>query len=227
MKKLFLAVCCFFSLSAHAQGTAFDRLVEMAVTKGGEVLAKGGDAIGKMDLPTVQGTSSSQSVPAGQKIEVAFSPNQGGEALVIKAIQSAKKNVRLAAYSFTSKPITQALIAAKKRGVDVKMIVDHKNNFDGCGNGSTKRCSGAAAVSAAVNAGIDARVVSKYAIFHHKFIVIDGTHLETGSFNFSAAAEKSNAENVLVMWNNPQLAETFLAQWNKHWAEGEKVPMAY
>lgn len=220
MKKLFFIACCFLSLNVHAQNAFMDRMIEMAVNKSGQALAK-------LEMPTVQGTASTHTAPAEQKIEVAFSPNQGGEALVIKSIQSATKSVRLAAYSFTSKPITQALIAAKKRGVDVKMVVDYKNNFDGCGNGSTKRCSGAAAVSAAVNAGIDARVVSKYAIFHHKFIVIDGKHLETGSFNFSAAAEKSNAENVLVMWNNPQLAETFTAQWNKHWSEGEKVPMAY
>lgn len=193
--------------------------MEMAFNKAGEKLAK-------MELPTDQGTSVSRAAPSAQEVEVAFSPNQGGEALVIKTIRSAKKSIRLAAYSFTSKPVVEALIAAKKRGVDVKIVVDYKNNFAECANNS-RRCSGSHAVAGAVNAGVDARVISKYAIFHHKFIVVDDTHLQTGSFNYSAAAHKSNAENVIVLWNNPAVAKTYTEQWNKHWAEGEKAPMAY
>lgn len=219
MKKLFLTLCCFFSITAHAQVLSLDRMMEMAFSKAGEHLAK-------MDLPTGQGSASTQPALSTQEVEIAFSPNQGGEALVLKSIRSAKKSIRLAAYSFTSKTVVEALIAAKKRGVDVKLIVDYKNNYAECEKNS-KRCSGSHAVAALVNAGVDARVVSKYAIFHHKFIVIDDMHLQTGSYNYSAAAHKSNAENVLVLWNNPAVAKTFTEQWNKHWAEGEKAPMAY
>jgi phosphatidylserine/phosphatidylglycerophosphate/cardiolipin synthase-like enzyme len=218
MKKLLLAVCCVFSMNAYAESGSMERFMT-------SLLNEAGKKISKIDFPSDQKTTQVKA-PTDQKIEVAFSPKQGGEELVIKAIRSAEKSIRLAGYSFTSAPITQALIAAKKRGVDVKIVVDFRNNFAQCSD-NKRGCSGAHAVAAAVTAGIDARVVSRYPIFHHKFIVVDGKHLETGSFNFSAAAEKSNAENVLVLWNNPQVADTYLTQWDKHWAEGEKAPMAY
>jgi phosphatidylserine/phosphatidylglycerophosphate/cardiolipin synthase-like enzyme len=63
-------------------------------------------------------------MPAAGTIEVAFSPNEGGEALVVKVIDSAKTELRVLSYSFTSAPVTSALLRAKKRGVDVRLEVD-------------------------------------------------------------------------------------------------------
>src|SRR5258708_1437581 len=68
-----------------------------------------------------------QSAPATAQIEVGFSPNAGAEELVLKAIASAKQSIRLGAYSFTSKPVIQGLVAAKKRGVDVRCVLDKSN----------------------------------------------------------------------------------------------------
>src|SRR2546427_659691 len=44
-------------------------------------------------------------MPAAGTIEVAFSPSEGSEPLVIKVIDSAKKELRILSYSFTSAPI--------------------------------------------------------------------------------------------------------------------------
>ena len=63
-------------------------------------------------------------VPSGAQIEVGFSPDEGAEALVLKVIDSANKEIRLLGYSFTSASITRALLNAKHRGVDVALIVD-------------------------------------------------------------------------------------------------------
>jgi len=38
------------------------------------------------------------------------------------------------------------------------------------------------------------------------YIVVDNLHTQTGSFNYSQAAARSNSENVVVMWNNPSVA---------------------
>jgi len=70
----------------------------------------------------------SYQLPAAGTLEVAFSPNEGSEALVAKVIDSAKSELRVLAYSFTSAPVTAALLRAKKRGVDVRAVVDHKSN---------------------------------------------------------------------------------------------------
>ena len=65
-------------------------------------------------------------IPATGTLEVAFSPNEGSEALVIKAINSAHKEIRMLSYSFTSAPVTRALIQACKRRVSIKLVVDEE-----------------------------------------------------------------------------------------------------
>ena len=38
-----------------------------------------------------------------------------------------------------------------------------------------------------------------------------------GNFNFTKAAETKNAENVLVIRNNPELAQQYIKNWWFHW----------
>jgi phosphatidylserine/phosphatidylglycerophosphate/cardiolipin synthase-like enzyme len=103
-------------------------------------------------------------------IEVAFSPHGGAEALVLKTIESAKVSIRVAAYGFTSKPISLALLNAHKRGIDVRVVVDKSN--------ATARYTAATFLA---NLGVPERVDRQYAIMHNKFIVVDGETVETGS----------------------------------------------
>lgn len=161
-------------------------------------------------------------VPATGTIEVAFSPNEGSEKLVVKAIDSATSSIRMLSYSFTSAPVVAALLRAEKRGVDVALVADYKENVSQDRAGKAR-----AALSALVNAGAHVRTISVYPIHHDKSIVVDGSTVETGSFNFSAAAAHKNSENVLVMWNNPKLAAVYLDHWNRNWKQGEDFRPAY
>jgi len=152
------------------------------------------------------------------RIDVGFSPDAGAEALSIKAVASAKKSIHLAAYSFTSKPIAQALIQARRRGIDVRCTLDKSN---------THSKSGRAAANLLVNAGIAVRIDSKHAIHHNKYMVIDRRTVETGSFNYSKAAASSNAENVIVVWDNQELANRYLQNWNLHWEHAQSWRSTY
>ena len=159
--------------------------------------------------------------PAGTPsppIEVAFSPEAGAEVLVLKVINSARQTIHLAGYSFTSPVVVRNLIDAKRRGVDVKVLLDDKGN---------RGQASVAAMNLIVGAGIPLRVVSAYAIHHDKYIVVDGKHTETGSFNFSQAAAKSNSENVVVVWDNRAVAERYLSQWDSRWRQGIEVDIKY
>lgn len=160
--------------------------------------------------------------PAGAEMEVAFSPDGGGEALVLKVINSSRRDLRILGYSFTSAPIVNALLSAKSRGVDIALAVDEEEN-------TVKDRSGKArhALSALVNAGIPVRLVSAFAIMHDKVIVADGRHVETGSFNYTDAAARRNSENVLVSWNNPALAEIYLKHWQSRFAMGQPFRTRY
>jgi phosphatidylserine/phosphatidylglycerophosphate/cardiolipin synthase-like enzyme len=68
---------------------------------------------------------------------------------------------------------------------------------------------------------IPVRLNDRYAIMHDKFMVIDGHTVELGSFNYTAAAEHKNAENVLVLHNAPEIAARYVVQWQAIWEGGE------
>lgn len=149
------------------------------------------------------------------QIETAFSPDGGSEALIVKVIQSAKKTIRLSAFSFTSPTVVRALIDAKRRGVDVAVVVDYKSNIMDDRSGKSR-----IALNLLANAGIAVRTISTYSIHHDKFIIADEMHVETGSFNYSISAAKYNSENVLVVWNNPQVAASYLKHWKSRYEQG-------
>ena len=155
---------------------------------------------------------------ADSRIEVGFSPDAGAEALVLKVIASAHHTIRLAGYLFTSRPVVRALIAAERRGVDVRILIDDRGNRDAASR---------AAIRLVVNAGIPTRVISAYAIHHDTYIIVDGHSTATGSFNYTHAAAHSNSENVLVVWNDPTVAAQYLAHWESRWDQGITVETAH
>jgi phosphatidylserine/phosphatidylglycerophosphate/cardiolipin synthase-like enzyme len=147
--------------------------------------------------------------------EVAFSPDRGATALVVKTIGEAKQTIRVAAYSFTSKPIAEALLDAHKRGIDVEVVVDKSQ--------ATARYTAATYLA---NQGVPVRIDYQYAIMHDKFIVVDGVTVEEGSFNYTAAAETRNAENVLVL-HDATVSAQYQREWGRLWSESEKMPTLY
>jgi phosphatidylserine/phosphatidylglycerophosphate/cardiolipin synthase-like enzyme len=149
--------------------------------------------------------------PEGQFIEVAFSPDKASESLMLKAINASHSSIVLASYSFTSPRIAQALLEAKKRGVEVRIVVDEKGNLDK---------PGIAALNLLSNAGIATRIISRYGIHHDKYMIIDRRTVQTGSFNCSSAAARPNSENVVVIWNNVELAQAYSRQWQSRFNEG-------
>lgn len=59
------------------------------------------------------------------EIQVGFSPEGSAEQLVLNVIQDAQQQIRLMGYSFTSPKVVKALVAAQKRGVDVRWCLTH------------------------------------------------------------------------------------------------------
>jgi phosphatidylserine/phosphatidylglycerophosphate/cardiolipin synthase-like enzyme len=156
--------------------------------------------------------------PAVGQIETGFSPEGSAERLILKVINSSRKSIRLAAYSFTSPKVVHALVQARRRGIDVRVVADAR---------SSESKPGAAALNLLVNADIQVRTNARYAILHDKFIVADGAHVQTGSFNYSRAAAERNSENVLVIWNNPELAASYLAHWESRYGPGMSYRAPY
>ncbi len=133
-----------------------------------------------------------------------FSPGGGCTALVVKEINQARRQIRVMAYSFTSAPIGRALIRARRRGVDVQVVIDRGN--------ATDRYS---EVRFFRNQRIPVYVDAHEELMHDKVMIIDSRIVITGSFNWTRAAEFYNAENLLVI-SSPELAGRYLQNWSLH-----------
>ena len=135
---------------------------------------------------------------------VCFSPNGNCTSAIVEQIDSAKSEILIQAYSFTSAPIAKALLNAHKRGIKVQAILDKSNR--------TKKYSSATFLS---NNNIPVFIDAMHAIAHNKIMIIDKEIVITGSFNFTKAAETKNAENVLIL-KSKELANTYIDNWMKH-----------
>lgn len=148
---------------------------------------------------------------AAPTAQVGFSPEGTAETLVLSVIDSAKSEIRMMAYSFTAQDVVAALVRAKERGVNVALVLDERGNRDNYSQRAIHRLR---------EAGIPVRLDSVYAIQHDKVIITDGRNVETGSFNFTHAAEHKNSENAVVIWDMPSLAGAFLDHWKIRWNNG-------
>ncbi len=141
--------------------------------------------------------------------QVYFSPKGGCTEAIVKNLEQAERYVLVQAYSFTSKPIAEALVRAHKRGVKVQVLLDKSQRH---GKGSK--------LGLLVDAGIPVMIDTKHSIAHNKVMIIDGVTVMTGSFNFTNAAEDKNAENLLVI-HDKVVAKKYRDNWNNHQQHSE------
>ncbi|WP_230946683.1 phospholipase D family protein [Burkholderia cepacia] len=160
--------------------------------------------------------SAAQPLPQGAGYEVGFSPAGSALAVVLNGIGSARESIHVAAYALTSKPIASALVDAQKRGVKVGVVADKAQN--------DRQYSAAWYLA---NHDVPVRLNDRYQAHHDKFMVIDGRHVQTGSFNYTSAAASKNAENALILWNVPPLAAQYDADWQRLWQEGVALTPRY
>jgi phosphatidylserine/phosphatidylglycerophosphate/cardiolipin synthase-like enzyme len=118
----------------------------------------------------------------------AFSPQGGLEDLLVDALGRAKLTIDVAIFSFYSQRVADALIAAKARGVVVRVVADMSQS---------RRAQPVASLAAA---GVNLRLSAGRGgtgVLHHKFTIVDGAWLMLGSYNYSQNAELYNFENDL------------------------------
>ena len=152
-------------------------------------------------------------IAASGSVQAAFSPWDDVEGIIVTALAAARRQVLVQAYSFTSRPIANALIAARRRGIDVRITADREQTFAG----ENSRIPELAA------AGIPVLLELRYASAHNKVMVIDAGLADsvviTGSYNWTWSAQHRNAENLLIVRRNAELTGAYTANWHRHAAD--------
>ena len=147
--------------------------------------------------------------PAAREDGIAawFSPRGGCTEAIVREIDAARRSVHVQAYSFTSRPIAEALADAAARGLEVIVVLDAKEAEERRGEAELLHAR-----------RVPCFVDAAHAIAHNKIILIDGETILTGSFNFTTAAEHSNAENLLVIHSRPTLYAAYEKSFREHLA---------
>jgi phospholipase D len=135
------------------------------------------------------------------RIRLCFTPPQGCASLIADEINNSTDSIYMQAYGLTHPGIVYALIEAKKRGVDVWVLLDKSNE--------TQKYSKMHELKAA---GIEVSIDKVSGIAHNKVIILDKHKVVSGSFNFTTSADTRNAENVLII-DDENIASHYLQNW--------------
>jgi phosphatidylserine/phosphatidylglycerophosphate/cardiolipin synthase-like enzyme len=146
-------------------------------------------------------------VIAGRWVECYFSPSDRTTSHIISTISGAQHSVAFSMLSFTRSDVANAIIARHSAGMKTRGAVD--NNTD---QGAQYNYLVANNIDVRLKTGVASSV-----LLHHKYAVLDAENTSwsgvtiTGSHNWSNAAENSNNENTLIIYD-PNLANQYLQE---------------
>ena len=143
---------------------------------------------------------------ASGKLTTWFSPQDISLRYGVKGlIAKAEERINVAVFFFTAKYLTADLIAAHKRGVDVRVIIDATSAKNEYSKHEILR-----------EAGIPVKVENWGGKMHMKAASIDDQYLVLGSMNWTSAGERSNDENTLLV-NSSKLTRQFDEYYEELW----------
>jgi phosphatidylserine/phosphatidylglycerophosphate/cardiolipin synthase-like enzyme len=161
-------------------------------------------------LPAALSVEASQRFAGRGEIEVAFTPRDDAESLLVRVIGQARRSLHVQAYAFTNRRIADAMVKAHRRGVDVQVLADERMNRREKGN----------ALPRLLAAGVPVALETKYNAAHNKVLIVDadgpGCAVVTGSFNFTWSAQNRNSENVLILRGHCEVARAYRDNWLQH-----------
>lgn len=140
-------------------------------------------------------------------IAVSFSRYEYTRGQLVDWISKANKTVYVMVMAFTADQLADALITAHNRGVNVTVIIDDQY-----------KTSAGSEYQRILNAGIDIRTDNSWRLMHHKVMVVDGYIIVTGSYNWSAAAEDDNWENIIIL-ESTTISDTYMEEFNRIWQQ--------
>jgi phosphatidylserine/phosphatidylglycerophosphate/cardiolipin synthase-like enzyme len=121
---------------------------------------------------------------------------------VIGYLDMCQQRAWVAQYRLTSRPCVKALIRARQRGVDVRIILDR---------GMSQSPAYSYVLSSFAQAGIAVWWLGPVPLFHHKFAIIDN-HVLTGSANWTRPGLNINEEGILML-DEPHLVQGYVSHY--------------
>lgn len=157
----------------------------------------------------VAGEKQPRSGSDDDRVQLYFSPEDRLDQVTIAALDAATERIEVAVFSLYYQPLTDALIRAKQRGVEVYVVTDAKQSA-GSQLDEQLRDAGIPVIEAL-------NQTSEYTAMHHKFAVIDGATTLVGSYNWSYTATFKSYEDLAVIAGDPEVAAAFEGEVGRLW----------
>ncbi|XP_068002694.1 mitochondrial cardiolipin hydrolase [Melanerpes formicivorus] len=126
---------------------------------------------------------------------------------LLRRLLSARRSLELCLFAFSSPPLARAVQLLHRRGVRVRLVTDAQS-----------MAMKGSQIGLLRHAGIQVRHDQESGYMHHKFAIVDGRMLLTGSLNWTTQAIQSNRENVLVL-EDEEYVKAFLDEFERIWEE--------
>ena len=147
------------------------------------------------------GAQTPQMTIDGIQVENYFSPPDKVMDKIIAYVNAAQKSIRFIAFTYTDKDLAAAMVSRFNAGVDVAGVIENRGASQG-------------ALVPLVCGKVPAKVDGNPYTMHHKVIVIDGSIVITGSFNFTLSADNENDDNIIVI-HDPVVAKLYLDEFDR------------
>jgi phosphatidylserine/phosphatidylglycerophosphate/cardiolipin synthase-like enzyme len=139
-------------------------------------------------------------------ISTCFAPENDCAGFAVRAIDRAQRQILVGAYNLTTgSGIVEALLGAKQRGVDVRLVADR-----------TTPCQRNSGIDPLARAGVPIWIDRSARIAHLKTMVIDNAVTLMGSYNWTAGAAR-NSENLNLV-ASPVVGAAYAAHWRERLA---------
>lgn len=139
---------------------------------------------------------------------------------LIRAIDATRETLEIAIHGLALREVAAALERAKRRGVRVRIVMNQSHVFP-----EKERDRREPEVQRLLDEGFEMRMLrggDLYGTMHNKFAVFDGRVLETGSYNWTAAADRRHFENV-VFHDDPRRLADYSAYWRWLWERSAEI----
>jgi phosphatidylserine/phosphatidylglycerophosphate/cardiolipin synthase-like enzyme len=148
------------------------------------------------------------STASGANVEVLYAPHDAPLDRLVTLYQQAKRYIYVSVYGLTYPRAVEALVAAKKRGLDVRMLTDQER---------TQEVKQHTALQTLRLAGIPVRVNQHEGLMHLKQVVMDDEINVSGSMNHTTSGNVYNDERMDIITDRAislKAREQFLSMWN-------------
>jgi cardiolipin hydrolase len=137
--------------------------------------------------------------------EAYFSPGEACRQAIIHQIVQAKSQLKICVFTISDDQISEAILAAHKKGIDIRILTDNDKAFD-VGSDIGKMST----------AGVVIKIDNTANHMHHKFMIVDDRVLLTGSYNWTNSAARYNQENIIIT-RERELVKLFIKEFERLW----------